>query len=99
MPRRYNLRKRDPSVKWIEDDTLKETEESEDEDYYVPPTEEESAVEEEDVTEEERRTKTLRTRRKRQEAPEQFIKVPDPQSMASSASKIDNREPSRDVCR
>ena len=42
MPRRYNLRKRDPSVKWIEDDTLKVTEESETEDEdFTPPTEEE----------------------------------------------------------
>jgi ATP-dependent Lon protease len=51
MPRRYNLRKRDPSVKWIEDDTLKEPEaedESEDEDY-VP----EDDVEEEDEDEDE----------------------------------------------
>ena len=29
MPRRYNLRKRDPSVKWIEDDTLKPADEEE----------------------------------------------------------------------
>lgn len=43
MPRRYNLRKRDTSVKWIEDDTLHETdEESEDEDYEPPAEEEES---------------------------------------------------------
>jgi ATP-dependent Lon protease len=36
MPRRYNLRKRDKNVKWIEDETLKDKEdesESEDEDY------------------------------------------------------------------
>ena len=46
MPRRYNLRKRDPTVKWIEDDTLKEpdAEESEEED--------EDYVEEEEVPEE-----------------------------------------------
>ena len=45
MPRRYNLRKRDPTVKWIEDDTLHETdEESEDEDYE-PPTEEDASEE------------------------------------------------------
>ena len=44
MPRRYNLRKRDPSVKWIEDETLKEKDEeteSEDEDYESPSEEEE----------------------------------------------------------
>ncbi len=45
MPRRYNLRKRDTSVKWIEDETLKETDsESEDEDYE-PPTESEESEE------------------------------------------------------
>jgi ATP-dependent Lon protease len=47
MPRRYNLRKRDTSVKWIEDETLKDEEtedESEDEDY-VPPSESEEDVE------------------------------------------------------
>jgi len=51
MPRRYNLRKRDPSVKWIEDDTLKEPEESEEEDEdYAPPEEdvEEDVEEDED---------------------------------------------------
>lgn len=49
MPRRYNLRKRDPNVKFIEDETLKETEEdteSEDEDYE-PPSEEEDECEDE----------------------------------------------------
>jgi ATP-dependent Lon protease len=51
MPRRYNLRKRDPSVKWIEDDTLKEPEEEESEDEdYTPP---EDDVEEEDDDEDE----------------------------------------------
>lgn len=58
MPRRYNLRKRDPTVKWIEDDTLKETEdedESEDEDY-VPeeePEDEEDEEEEDDLLDDE----------------------------------------------
>ena len=50
MPRRYNLRKRDTSVKWIEDETLTEKEpESEDEDYQptVDEDEEESDVDEE----------------------------------------------------
>lgn len=48
MPRRYNLRKRNQDVKWIEDDTLKTNgeEESEDEDYE-PPSESESDAEEE----------------------------------------------------
>ena len=54
MPRRYNLRKRDHSVKWIEDETLKETNEdteSEDEDYE-PPSEEEEDDEEVSLVEE-----------------------------------------------
>jgi ATP-dependent Lon protease len=45
MPRRYNLRKRDETVKWIEDDTLKETEndsESDDSTYVSPSESEES---------------------------------------------------------
>ena len=45
MPRRYNFRKRDTTVKWIEDDTLKQPEEeteSEDDDYEPPAEEEES---------------------------------------------------------
>lgn len=49
MPRRYNLRKRDTTVKWVEDETLNETEdepESEDEDY-VPESESETEEEEE----------------------------------------------------
>ena len=49
MPRRYNLRKRDTAVKWIEDETLKEDEseeESEDEDYVPSETEEETDDEE-----------------------------------------------------
>lgn len=51
MPRKYNLRKRDTTVKWIEDETLKETEdESEDEDY-VPPSESEEEEEEPDLDE------------------------------------------------
>ncbi len=61
MPRRYNLRKRDPSVKWIEDDTLKEPEadeeESEDEDYVpeedVEEEEDEELDDEDDLVDEE----------------------------------------------
>ena len=60
MPRRYNLRRRNRDVKWIEDETLKTQEEieSEDEDEdYVPPEEEsESEAEsesEDDVEDEE----------------------------------------------
>jgi ATP-dependent Lon protease len=62
-------------VKWIEDDTLKETEESEDEDYS-PPTEEESAVEDDEEDEEEDEEDDLEDEEEEEEAPEQFIKVP-----------------------
>jgi ATP-dependent Lon protease len=50
MPRRYNFRRRNRDVKWIEDDTLKTKEEieSEEEDEdYEPTAETESEVEEE----------------------------------------------------
>jgi ATP-dependent Lon protease len=56
MPRRYNLRRRNRDVKWIEDDTLKTKEEieSEEEDEdYEPPVESEEESEEEDLDEEE----------------------------------------------
>jgi ATP-dependent Lon protease len=56
MPRRYNLRRRNHDVKWIEDDTLKTKEEieSEDEDEdYVPEEEPESESEEEEEEDEE----------------------------------------------
>jgi ATP-dependent Lon protease len=66
MPRRYNLRKRDPSVKWIEDETLKpeETDEDEEDEDYVPEEEEEED-EEEDLDEE-----------SEPESPRQTIAVP-----------------------
>lgn len=72
MPRRYNLRKRDTTVKWIEDDTLKETEEdseSEDEDYE-PPTEDEASEEESLVDEEEGEEDDG------DDSPQQIIRVP-----------------------
>ena len=56
MPRRYNLRKRDNTVKWIEDETLKDEEtedESEDEDYVEEESEQEEEEEEEEESEEE----------------------------------------------
>jgi ATP-dependent Lon protease len=55
MPRRYNLRKRDPSVKWIEDDTLKEPEEesSEEEDYVPEEEEDDDVMEDQEEDEEE----------------------------------------------
>lgn len=54
MPRHYNLRKRDTTVKWIEDEALKdeESDDSEDEDYE-PPTESEEDVESEEEEDEE----------------------------------------------
>lgn len=69
MPRRYNFRKRDTSVKWIEDDTLKQPEEeteSEDEDYE-PPSESEESEEVSLVDEEESDD---------DDAPSQMIQVP-----------------------
>jgi hypothetical protein len=56
MPRRYNLRSRDSSVKWVEDETLNDKEEdtdSEDEDYDPELDEEEEEEEEESEEEEE----------------------------------------------
>lgn len=51
MTRRYNLRKRDNTVKWIEDETLKDKEsESEEEDEDYKPSEEEEEEEEEEET-------------------------------------------------
>ena len=51
MPRKYNLRKRDTAVKWIEDETLIEKEEDTEDEDYTPPSESEEE-EEEDVEEE-----------------------------------------------
>jgi ATP-dependent Lon protease len=53
MPRRYNLRKRDNTIKWIEDETLKDEEDSESEDEDYVEEEEEVESEEEDESEEE----------------------------------------------
>jgi ATP-dependent Lon protease len=46
MPRRYNLRKQDRSVKWIEDDTLGQDSEEEEDSDYEPPSEEEESEDE-----------------------------------------------------
>ena len=92
MPRRYNLRKRDPSVKWIEDDTLKETEESESEDEdFTPPTEEQEDEELEDGEELEEDEADSE-----EEPAEQFIKVPILKH-GIVRIEIDNRQRSRDV--
>lgn len=51
---RYSLRKRDPRVQWVEDDTLK-TEEAEDEDDdsdYTPDSEEEDSADDDSLMEE-----------------------------------------------
>jgi ATP-dependent Lon protease len=74
MPRRYNLRKRDPSVKWIEDDTLKpaDEEDSEEDEDYTPDEEEvpeEDDDEMEDETEDEDEEES-------EEEPTQSIRVP-----------------------
>lgn len=73
MPRRYNLRKRDPTVKWIEDDTLisKEEEESEEEDEDYVPSEEEEEEEDEDEDEEEEEDEESED-----DTPPQMISVP-----------------------
>lgn len=86
MPRRYNLRKRDPSVKWIEDETLKQHESDDDEECdedYSPPeaTEEDDDVEtsvdeEEDAMDE--------------DAPPQTITLPIPKHGVIKI-EIDNR--------
>lgn len=64
MPRRYNLRKRETNVKWVEDETLKEQEidtDSEDEDYEpsVSEEEEEEEIESEEESAEETQNITL----------------------------------------
>lgn len=88
MPRRYNLRRRNHDVKWIEDDTLKTKEEieSEEEDEDYVPSEEESEDEEEEDLEPE------------EEEPESEEDTPAQQSITIPISKhglikieIDNR--------
>ncbi len=88
MPRRYNLRKRDTAVKWVEDETLKEDErdtESEDEDYE-PPSETEEESEEEDVEESEEESED--------EEEQQKITIPIPKS-GKVKIEIDNRPRSK----
>jgi ATP-dependent Lon protease len=54
MPRRYNLRKRPETVKWVEDDTLLDKEDTDAEDSdYEPPLEEEESEDEMSVDDEE----------------------------------------------
>lgn len=79
MPRRYSLRKRDPSVKWIEDDTLEETEEEEEDEDYTPEEDEVEDDEEEEVSSDE------------EEEPQQTISVPIPKN-AKVTIQIDTRQ-------
>ena len=89
MPRRYNLRKRDTAVKWVEDETLKEDEsetESEDEDYEPPSETEEESLEEseeEDETESEAEVEE-----------KQHISIPIPKN-GKVKIEIDNRPRSK----
>lgn len=81
MPRRYNLRTRDNSVKWVEDETLKDQEsESEDEDYVPPSEDEESedvSLAEEDEEEDDEKS-------------EGFIRVPLPKKGMRVKIEIEN---------
>jgi ATP-dependent Lon protease len=86
MPRRYNLRKRDTAVKWIEDETLQEDEtESEDEDYE-PPSETEEESEEEELEESEDESEA--------EEEDQKISIPIPKA-GRVKIEIDNRPRSK----
>ena len=84
MPRRYNLRKRDePAVKWVDDDTLEETEndsehetETETEDSTYQSEEEEEDIEEEEEEEDE---------------PQKHIQIPMPKKGMRVTIEIDNR--------
>jgi len=91
MPRRYNLRKRDTAVKWIEDETLKEDEseeESEDEDYVPSETEEES--EDEELVDEDEEESDLEE--EEEEEDNQKITIPIPKN-GRVKIEIDNRPP------
>lgn len=85
MPRQYNLRKRDePAVKWVDDDTLEETEnesehESETETEDSTYKSEEEEVEEEEEEEDE------------DEEPQKTIQIPMPKKGMRVTIEIDNR--------
>jgi len=88
MTRRYNLRKRDNTVKWIEDETLKDKDtdsESEDEDYEPS----ESSTEEEIETEEEEEEEETESESEEEEPP-QTITLPIPKRGVIKI-EIDNR--------
>ena len=91
MPRRYNLRKRDTAVKWIEDETLKEDEseeESEDEDYVPSETEEES--EDEELVDEDEEEESDLEEEEEEEEDNQKITIPIPKN-GRVKIEIDNR--------
>ena len=79
MPRRYNLRRRNHDVKWIEDDTLKTKEEieSEEEDEdYEPPQEESEDEEEDDLVEEEDEEESSESEEEDDSPAQQSITIP-----------------------
>ena len=84
MPRRYNLRKRDKNVKWIEDETLKDKEdesESEDEDFEPETeTEDEEQEEDEDEEDEEDEDEEEEEETKKPSSNSQTIQIPIPKN-------------------
>jgi ATP-dependent Lon protease len=87
MPRRYNLRKRDKNVKWIEDETLKDKEdesESEDEDYEpeseTEDDEEYEGDEEDDEEDEEEEDDDEEEETKKPSSTPQTIQIPLPKN-------------------
>lgn len=88
MPRRYNLRKRDTNVKWIEDDTLNDKEEeSESEDEtYEPPSESEADDEEVTLVDEDEEEETETDDEK-----PQMLNIPIPKKGVIKI-EIDNRK-------
>jgi ATP-dependent Lon protease len=84
MPRRYNLRKRDKNVKWIEDETLKDKEqesESEDEDYEPESeTEDEDEEDEEEEDEDEDEEEEEEEETKKPSSNSQTIQIPIPKN-------------------
>lgn len=87
MPRRYNLRKRDKNVKWIEDETLKDKEdesESEDEDYEpeseTEDDEEFEGDEEDDEEDEEEEDDDEEEETKKPSSTPQTIQIPLPKN-------------------
>ena len=86
MPRRYNLRKRDePAVKWVDDDTLEETENDSEHETETETETEDSTYqsEEEEVNEEEEEEE--------EEEPQRHIQIPMPKKGMRVTIEIDNR--------